>query len=67
MKSPPVATLWQRCAVTENSKTRGQVVEDLRLREVFHFYFLMVDDRRACSYAGGDDPVRWKTMRRDRV
>lgn len=58
MKSPPVATLCQRCAVTENSKTKRQVVEGLRVREVFHFYVSMVDDRRACSYADGDDAAK---------
>lgn len=56
MKSTPVAACWRRCAVMENSKTRRRVVEGLRVESFFFFFcFLMVDGRRACSFADGVD------------
>lgn len=51
VKSPPVAALWPRCAVTGNSKTGGGVVEGLRVKRGIFFFTFNIDDRRACSYA----------------
>lgn len=30
------------------------------IKRVISFLPLKIDDRRACAYADGDDPVKWK-------
>lgn len=35
------------------------MVEDLRVKRGISFLLFNIDDRGACSYAGGDDPVKW--------
>lgn len=59
MKSPHLATLWPRCTMIGNRKTGG-VVQGLGIKRGISFLLFMIDDRRACAYADGDDPVKWK-------
>lgn len=61
-----MGTLWPRCAVMGNSKTRGGVVEGLGVKRGISFLLFKIDDRRACLYADGDDPVKWKIDDKER-
>lgn len=44
------------------------VVQGLEIKRGISFLFFKIDDRRACAYADGDDPVKWKIDdRRERM
>lgn len=58
--STTVAALW-RSVVTGKQQTQGPVIEGLEgSRKVPLFYFLLMGDWRACSFADEDGSVKWK-------
>lgn len=64
--STTVAALC-RSVVMGNSKPKRPVMEGLEgSRKVPLFYFLSMGDWRACSFADGDDSVKWKFAEEER-